>query len=120
MIIWDLVGNYLESILYPAEDRRFICTVNGERTFRGEALPVGTCDEIKSWIRERFQLVGELVVAVQQTRITMFQQSTGRWWRTWWWAPDPFRLLVSVNGVEYLFHLTPVSNLLLTWNGNAN
>jgi len=33
---------------------------------------------------------------------------------------DPIRLLVLINGVEYLFHLTPVSNLLLSWNGNAN
>jgi len=121
MRIWDPVGDYLEGILFPEEDRRFICTVNGERTFRGETLPVGTCDEIKSWICERFRLEGELVVVAQQASLICFQQSTDRWWwRTWGRTPEPIRLLVSVDGVEHLFRLTPVADLRLTWNGNAN
>jgi len=121
MRIWDPVGDYLEGILFPEEGRRFVCTVNGERTFRGETLPVGTSDEIKLWICERFRLEGELFVVAPQTNYILFEQSSYLWsWRTWGRRPEPIRLLVSVDGVEHLFRLTPVADLRLTWNGNAN
>ncbi len=109
MIIYDPYEILMKQLIEMRKAQLYRCVVDGEDTFRGERLPIGTRDQILTWLKERYQVVDELRLG-SPGRLILFSCST------WGRRPPPLRYLVVVQGVEKLFTLQPVPDGLLTWN----
>ena len=108
MIIYDPCESLVRQLIEMRKAQLYRCVVDGEDTFRGERLPIGTQDQILAWLNDRYRVVDELHLG-SPGRIIWF---CGYWGRR---AP-PLRYLVVVQGAEKLFTLYPVPDGLLTWN----
>ena len=109
VIIYDPYEILVRQLIEMRKAQLYRCVVDGEDTFRGERLPIGTRDQILTWLNNRYRVVDELRLG-SPDRIIVF--SCSAWVRR---AP-PLRYLVVVQGAEKLFALHPVPDGLLTWN----
>ena len=108
MIIYDPCESLVRQLVEMRNAQLYRCAVDGEDTFRGERLPIGTRDQILAWLNDRYRVVDELHLG-SPGRIIWF---CGYWGR----REPPLRYLVVVQGAEKLFTLYPVPDGLLTWN----
>ena len=119
MIIWNPAANFiLEQV---AQRQRYRCIVNGSDMFNGEALPVGTEEEILAWIAARYKVIGALFVIDQDYLPNRIIWNVGEstWFGSEMWNPTPMtkRYLVEVReGDEGMFVLCPVPDGLLEWH----
>ena len=109
MIIYDPYEILMKQLIEIRNAQLYRCVVDGEDTFRGERLPIGTRDQILTWLKERYQVVDELRLG-SPDRLILFSCLT------WGRRPPPLRYLVVVQGAEKLFTLYPVPDGWLTWN----
>ena len=105
MIIYDPYEILMKQLIEMRNAQLYRCVVDGEDTFRGERLPIGTQDQILAWLNDRYRVVDELHLG-SPGRIIWF---CGYWGRR---AP-PLRYLVVVQGAEKLFTLYPVPDGLI-------
>ena len=57
MYIHNPVADFISEMV--ASRQKYRCQVDGRDEFQGEKLPVGTKEEVLSWIKDRFKLVDE-------------------------------------------------------------
>ena len=117
MIIWNPVERLV--LRLAALRQRYRCLVDGHDEFCGEPLPIGTEDEILSWIKARYKVVGELLLIdmdIPRYNI-IFSACAGS--KSPSFSPIAKRYLVEVDGKERVFALTPLPTQkpygLLTW-----
>ena len=103
-----IIYNPYENLAKQLAEQRYRCVVDGEDIFSGEQLPIGTRDQILSWLNDRYRVVGELYLGSHDRFIWL----CGYWVR----RPTELRYLVVVQGAEKLFTLHPIPDGLLTWN----
>ena len=108
MIIYDPCESLVRQLIEMRKAQLYRCVVDGEDTFRGERLPIGTQDQILAWLNDRYRVVGELYLGSRDRFIWLCGY--------WGWRPTELRYLVVVQGAEKLFTLYPVPDGLLTWN----
>lgn len=108
MIIYDPYESLVRQLIEMRKAQLYRCVVDGGDTFRGERLPIGTQEQILTWLKDRYRVVGELSLGSRDRII----------WFCWYggWRPRELRYLVVVQGAEKLFTLYPVPDGLLTWN----
>ena len=109
MIIYDPYEILMKQLIEMRNAQLYRCVVDGEDTFRGERLPIGTRDQILAWLNDRYRVVDELRLG-SPDRIIVYS------YLTWIRREPPLRYLVVVQGAEKLFTLYPVPDGLLTWN----
>ena len=109
MIIYDPYEILMKQLIEMRNAQLYRCVVDGEDTFRGERLPIGTRDQILAWLNDRYRVVDELRLG-SPDRIIVYS------YLTWVRRAPPLRYLVVVQGAEKLFTLYPVPDGLLTWN----
>lgn len=113
MIIWNPVERLV--LRLAALRQRYRCLVDGHDEFCGEPLPIGTEDEILSWIKARYEVLRELYDVD-------LERPTYHWYSLLvspdMWKPEPTtkRYLVEVNGTVRIFVLHPVQEDLLGWH----
>lgn len=115
MIIWDPVERLVLRLALLRQ--RYRCLVDGQGELFGEPLPVGTEDEIVSWIKSRYKVLGELYP------VDHGGDSPVYYWFSLlvspeMWKPEPTtkRYLVEVEGVKMVFVIRPVQEDLLGWH----
>ena len=57
MYIYNPVADFISELV--ASRQKYRCQVDGSDEFQGEKLPIGTKEEVLSWIKDRFKLVDE-------------------------------------------------------------
>ncbi|MBO7654731.1 MAG: hypothetical protein J6U40_07390 [Kiritimatiellae bacterium] len=103
--------------------QRYRCVVDGNGEFRGEPLPTGTEDEILTWIKARYKVLGELYAVNGDWRYgcigiinLMIDPSLWGDFRPEKPTPVTKRYLVEVEGVEKMFVLHPIPAGLFDWD----
>ena len=95
------------------------CIVDGRDEFKGEALPIGTLDEVLAWIEGRYRIVGEMTVNKRELDdyvVRIYSQGPRLWSWFQWPVPGIRRYLVEAEGDEWMFVLRPVPDGLLCWH----
>ena len=117
MLIYNEVANFISGQI--AREQLYRCLVDGREAFRGEALPVGTEDDILVWIKARYKVLGQLFAVDMDypRRNTIFELGPSLGFDVETWVPVPVakRYLVEVEGMEWMFVLRPVPDGLLDW-----
>lgn len=118
MYIYNEVANFISGQI--AREQLYRCLVDGREAFRGEALPVGTEDDILVWIKARYKVLGQLfAVDMDFPRSHIIFESgmsIGFDVETWVPAPMVKRYLVEADGEEKMFVLRPIPAALLDWH----
>ena len=57
MYIYNPVADFISELV--ASRQKYRCQVDGCDEFQGEKLPIGTKEDVLSWIKDRFKLVDE-------------------------------------------------------------
>ena len=127
MYIYNPVADFISELV--ASRQKYRCQVYGRDEFQGEKLPVGTKEEVLSWIKDRFKLVDEFWEGAEfseaeallaRQHIIYFccnllaLQSKS-------WLPEPFvlRYRVDVGGAEKIFVLNPIPERFLEIQGRG-
>ena len=87
MIIYDPCESLVRQLIEMRKAQLYRCVVDGEDTFRGERLPIGTRDQILAWLNDRYRVVDELRLG-SPDRIIVYS------YLTWIRRPPPLRYLV--------------------------
>ena len=114
MILWDPVERLVCRM--ASLRQRYRCLVDGKGELLGAALPVGTDEEILSWIKARYKVLGELYVVDCDGDRPIYH------WVSLMvspemWKPEPMtkRYLAEVEGEKMIFVLEPIHEDLLGW-----
>ena len=126
MYIHNPVANFISEMV--ASCQKYRCQVDGRDEFQGEKLPVGTKEEVLSWIKDRFKLVDEFGFVdgvefseaepqpISQYIIYFCCNPLALQSKSW--LPEPFvlRYRVDVGGAEKIFILDPMPEKLLEYH----
>ena len=111
-----------------ASRQKYRCQVDGCDEFQGEKLPIGTKEEVLSWIKDRFKLVDEFwfvdgvefseVEAQPISQYIIYFCCNPLALQSKSWLPEPFvlRYRVDVGGAEKIFILEPIPKKLLEYH----
>ena len=119
MLIWD--WNPTDAVMWSllARNQVYRCSVDGDKEFQGEILPIGTEENILAWIKARYKVAGELLLIdmdIPRHNI-IFSACTDP--KSPSFSPIVKRYLVEVDDKEKVFVLTPLPDQkpygLLTW-----
>ena len=117
MYIYNPVGDFISRLV--ASRQMYRCQVDGSDEFQGEKLPVGTKEEVLSWIKDRFKLVDEILIIQSQTMrqhiINFCYNPFALDVDSWLPVPSVVRYLVDIDGVEKLFVLKPIPDGVLEY-----
>ena len=108
MLIWD--WNPTDAVMWSllARNQVYRCSVDGDKEFQGEILPIGTEENILAWIKARYKVVGELLlIDMDIPRYNIVFSAYADLESS---LPSPIvkRYLVEVDGKEKVFTLTPL------------
>lgn len=108
MLIWD--WNPTDAVMWSllARNQVYRCSVDGDKEFQGEILPIGTEENILAWIKARYKVVGELLLIDMD--IPRYNIVFSAYADPESSLPSPIvkRYLVEVDGKEKVFTLTPL------------
>ena len=117
MYIYNPVADFISELV--ASRQKYRCQVDGRDEFQGEKLPIGTKEEVLSWIKDRFKLVDEILIIQSQTMrqhiINFCYNPFALDVDTWLPVPSVVRYLVDIDGVEKLFVLKPIPDGVLEY-----
>ena len=109
-----------------ASRQKYRCQVDGRDEFQGEKLPVGTTEEVLSWIKDRFKLVDEFwegaefseaeAQPISQYSIYFCCNPLALQSKSWLPEPSVLRYRVDVGGAEKIFILEPIPKKLLEYH----
>lgn len=125
MYIYNPVADFISDMV--ASRQKYRCLVDGRDEFGGERLPVGTKEEVLSWIKDRFKLVDEFwfedgvefsEVEVQPISQLIYFCCNPLALESKSWLPESFvlRYRVDVGGAEKIFVLNPMPEKLLEYH----
>ena len=123
MYIHNPVADFISELV--ASRQKYRCQVDGRDEFQGEKLPVGTNEEVLSWIKDRFKLVDEFwegaefsEAEVQPISRLIFFCCNPLALQSKSWLPEPsvLRYRVDVGGAEKIFVLNPIPEKLLEYH----
>ncbi|MBR4259662.1 MAG: hypothetical protein IKQ17_11575 [Kiritimatiellae bacterium] len=108
MLIWD--WNPTDAVMWSllARNQLYRCSVDGDKEFQGEILPIGTEENVLAWIKARYKVVGELLLLdMDIPRYNIVFSACGDP-ESLSFSPMVKRYLVEVDGKEKVFTLTPL------------
>jgi hypothetical protein len=123
MYIHNPVADFISEMV--ASRQKYRCLVDGCDEFQGEKLPVGTKEEVLSWIKDRFKLVDEFgivdgvefseVEAQPISQYIIYFCCNPLALESKLWLPDSsdLRYRVDVGGAEKIFILEPIPKKFL-------
>ena len=125
MYIYNPVADFISELV--ASRQKYRCQVDGRDEFQGEKLPVGTKEEVLSWIKDRFKLVDEFwfedgvkfsEIEAQPISQLIYFCCNPLALESKSWLPEPFvlRYRVDVGGEEKIFILNPIPTKLLEYH----
>ena len=123
MYIYNPVADFISEMV--ASRQKYRCLVDERDEFQGEKLPVGTKEEVLSWIKDRYKLVDEFWSGVEFSEAEAQPISRLIYFccdllalESKSWLPEPFvlRYRVDVGGAEKLFILEPIPKKLLEYH----
>lgn len=117
MYIYNPVADFISEMV--ASRQMYRCQVDGCDEFGGEKLPVGTKEEVLSWIKSHFKLVDEILIIqsqmMRQHIINFCCNPFALDVDSWLPVPSVVRYLVDIDGVEKLFVLKPMPDGVLEY-----
>jgi hypothetical protein len=126
MYIHNPVADFISEMV--ARRQKYRCQVDGRDEFQGEKLPVGTKEEVLSWIKDRFKLVDEFgfvdgvefseveAQPIPQYIIYFCCNPLALESKSWLAEPFVLRYRVDVGGAEKIFILEPIPKKLLEYH----
>lgn len=125
MYIYNPVADFISEMV--ASRQKYRCQVDGSDEFQGKKLPVGTKEEVLSWIKDRFKLVDEfgLVDGVEFSEAEAQPISRLIYFccnplalesKSWLLEPFVLRYRVDVGGIEKIFVLNPIPERFLEYH----
>ena len=124
MYIYNPVADFISELV--ASRQKYRCQVDGRDEFQGEKLPVGTKEEVLSWIKDRFKLVDEFWEGAEFSEAepqpifqhVIFFCCNPLALESKSWLPEPslLRYRVDVDGAEKIFVLNPIPEKLLEYH----
>ena len=122
MYIHNPVADFISELV--ASRQKYRCQVDGRDEFQGEKLPVGTQEEVLSWIKDRFKLVDEFwegaefseaeAQPISQYIIYFCCNPLALQSKSWLPEPSVLRYRVDVGGAEK--YLSLILYLKSFWN----
>ena len=124
MYIHNPVADFISELVVSRQKYR--CQVDGRDECQGEKLPVGTKEEVLSWIKDRFKLVDEFwegaefseaeAQPISQYIIYFCCNPLALQSKSWLPEPSVLRYRVDVGGAEKIFVLEPIPKKLLEYH----
>ena len=108
MLIWNWNPADVAMWSLLARNQVYRCSIDGDKEFQGEILPIGTEENVLAWIKARYKVVGELLlIDMDIPRYNIIISACADPESL---LPSPIvkRYLVEVDGKEKIFVLTPL------------